>query len=405
MSTIKNRGSFVKRSTFLVLAYLMLLAMGSSANLCAPSEIGFREWELIRYGTNRTYNPQWFPSGNSIAISFGDGDTYVVRSDGSSLRRISSGKGDYEVDYSPDISPDGSRVVYATSKYKSRGELGTVHRDFEIETSRLDGSDRRRLTDTIDIDTSPAWSPDGARIAFVRLGEGSGFYTIATDGTDERLVVPFGEDVPGTRHDYGPVWSPDGRTIAFSVGYHFYKDETETTVGFRSVVYAMEVDGSGLRRLFVDSGDYYLTVAGPLAWSPDGQTIAFSYSAGSPTTPRGEWDTKLYKIGRNGDGLQEIPGSSEVVSGLGGIGSLEWSPDGANILLATGSVYLINIDGSEIHRLASGNYASWSSDGSRIAVISTDPNAVLRSMLKDGSDVRVLARINEDGRLAAGNPG
>ena len=70
---------------------------------------------------------------------------YIVRSDGSDLRRISASIGEYDIDYWPDISPDGSRVVYSTSRHRSKRPS---HRNYEIETSKLDGSDRRRLTDT-----------------------------------------------------------------------------------------------------------------------------------------------------------------------------------------------------------------------------------------------------------------
>ena len=325
----------------------------------------------------------------------GHGVTHVVTSDGSDLRRISHGNG---VDYSADISPDSSRVVYATSKHKTRDVWGGAIANFEIETSRLDGSDRRRLTENIYLDASPAWSPDGERIAFVKLGaDDRGFYTIAPDGTDERLVAPFGEDVRGTVPDLGPVWSPDGRTIAFAAGYRSHNSQW-------NVVYTVEADGSGLRRLFVDKGDYFLTRIMHITWSPDGQRIAFSYTTGSQTTPRGEWDTKLYIVGRDGDGLQEIPGSSEAVSGLGGIANLEWSPDGAEILIASGGVFLINTEDFELRKVAGQGIATWSPDGSRIAVFSEARDDWLVSMQKDGSDVRVLMRLDEDGRLVAGNP-
>src|SRR5439155_14073331 len=73
----------------------------------------------------------------------------------------------------------------------------------------------RRLTSGID-DTTPRWSPDGTRIAFVRAVEKDGkrqpgqLYLLQMDGGEARVVT----DV--TSGAAGPVWSPDGKQIAFT---------------------------------------------------------------------------------------------------------------------------------------------------------------------------------------------
>ena len=67
---------------------------------------------------------------------------------------------------------------------------------------------------------------------------------------------------------YAPAWSPDSRTIAFS--------GRTGTKPFQ--LYAIGVDGKGLRRLTQASEDAFEP-----AWSPDGQTIAYS-RAGSIVT-------------------------------------------------------------------------------------------------------------------------
>ena len=81
------------------------------------------------------------------------------------------------------------------------------------------GGEPRRLTRTPRLyETTPAWSPDGSRIAFTRwtnLGQSDGksvVYIINRDGTGERLILAkryFGH------YPFSLAWSPDGRTLAF----------------------------------------------------------------------------------------------------------------------------------------------------------------------------------------------
>jgi TolB protein len=101
-----------------------------------------------------------------------------------------------------------------------------------------DGSNLVRLTDHAADDTSPAWSPDGSRIAF----------ETTRDGYAEVYVLPVGGgeavNVSNTplATDLGPTWSPDGGRIAF------YSDRDGDWD-----VYVMNSDGSDAAKLTGDS--------------------------------------------------------------------------------------------------------------------------------------------------------
>lgn len=71
---------------------------------------------------------------------------------------------------------------------------------------RTDGTGLKQLTTGSKTATEPAFSPDGKRLVFARLG--SGIYRMNVDGTGVRRLTSGGRDIY-------PVWSPDGTRIAF----------------------------------------------------------------------------------------------------------------------------------------------------------------------------------------------
>ena len=75
-----------------------------------------------------------------------------------------------------------------------------------------DGSDVRQLThDDVD-EFAPSWSPDSARIAYVRQEDGQHIRVMAADGSDDRTVMS------GPMRQWYPTWSPDGQRLADESG-------------------------------------------------------------------------------------------------------------------------------------------------------------------------------------------
>ena len=152
----------------------------------------------------------WSPSGRLVAFDSDRGDPngfsaiYVMNANGRKIRRITTPARPLS-DYEPRFSPDGKRLVFA----RARGAADNA--PAALFTVRLDGSGLHRLTPfTLHVGASD-WSPSGKQIVFEAYPNGAygDIYVIdATGGTPLNLTHD-----PAGQAD--PVWSPDGRKILF----------------------------------------------------------------------------------------------------------------------------------------------------------------------------------------------
>jgi TolB protein len=109
-----------------------------------------------------------------------------------------------------------------------------------------EGGNLRRLTYTGYYNTSPAWSPEGDKIAYVSTIAGKGEIVVINPRGSEfgRLTYTGGNE--------DPCWSPNGKYLAYSSKQGGVKD-----------IYLMRADGSGRRRITFGGGDNMAP-----AWSP-----------------------------------------------------------------------------------------------------------------------------------------
>jgi len=125
-----------------------------------------------------------------------------MRSDGTNQVRLTNSPA---LDFEPDWSPDGTRIVFTTD----RDNAG-----YEIYVMNADGTVPVRVTANIGADFQPNWSPDGQRIAFQSNRDGNlEVYVMDADGSNQtRLTTTPSQQAlfVGT-----PVWSPDGTRIAY----------------------------------------------------------------------------------------------------------------------------------------------------------------------------------------------
>jgi TolB protein len=213
-----------------------------------------------------------------------------------------------------------------------------------------DGEDITPLTPAGQTALSPAWSPDGQRIAFTLLGEGRGGIVVQSVAGGNSFVVPGSQ----TALNITPVFSPDTRTLAFA-----HSDERGTDIYTANVV-----DRCCAQRLTVGRFADNLSPT----FSPDGRRIAFiSTRAGPP---------QLYVMAADGTD-QELLAPFDY-GATGSTNAPEWSPDGANVVFhreVSGSpqIFLVDVAGRRVRQLTSSGRnedPTWAPDGRHVAFIS-----------------------------------
>ena len=252
-----------------------------------------------------------------------------------------------------------------------------------IFTVNPDGSEVTQVTESPGYDYGPAWSPDGAKIAFTRTdvvtmpgqtGQ-SDIWAVNSDGSGLTKLT----NDPGIDGD--PAWSPDSAQIAFSS----YREGVENFE-----IFAMNSDGSVLRQL-TNAGDGYVS-ASP-SWSPDGATIAFA--RGGQTI-----QSDICVMSAYGGGEVKLTSTPEFES------SPDWSPDGSTIVFTRDSqsfgsgIFSVAGTGGDVRQVVTPGGegdAAWSPDGSEIVYVARGPSgsAAIWTMNADGTD-RVLVADNGD---------
>lgn len=198
-------------------------------------------------------------------------DLWVANSDGSAPRRIPLRAG---TEFSPSLSPAGHAVAFIRIDAQDRAHLLKVDVDgaFEIEMAEEGIAGER-------INATPAWSPDGERIAYAAGPPGRlDLWVVGLDGRNRRRLT----EEEGSAFD--PAWSPDGRRIAY----------VRSTSHSASDLVILDVQTGARRALGLAGANRH-----PL-WSPAGDRLVFS------STLDGGPDTDLFSIGIDGQSLQRI---------------------------------------------------------------------------------------------------
>lgn len=255
---------------------------------------------------------------------------YVMRIDGSSVRRISDGRGKTTCGW---FFPGDEHLFFASTTAHdsvcppkpdpSKGYVWPLDR-YDIYTVNRDGSGLKRITHYDVYTAEGVLSPDGKKIVFTSLKDGDlEIYTMNPDGTDVRRLT----NTPG--YDGGAWWSPDGKQIVYRANHptdsaelKAYRDLLAQRLVRPSKVelYLMNADGSNQRQITHLGGANF----GP-SWTPDGKRIIFSSNYMNPRS--GNFD--LFMIDPDGSNLEQVT-FDESFDGFP-----MFSPDGKKLVWAS----------------------------------------------------------------------
>jgi TolB protein len=255
---------------------------------------------------------------------------YVMRTDGSGVRQVSSGEGRVTCGY---FFPGGERILYASTKAsgpecppppdRSQAYVWPLY-DYELYTARPDGSDVRPLAPAPrSYNAEGTISKDGWLVFTSTRNGDLDLYRVRLDGTGlQQLTNAVG-------YDGGAFFSADGKRLVYRASRPATPDELadyRALLAQRLVrpgkleLYVMNADGTGVRQV---------TRLGAASFAPffhpDGKRIVFASNVGDPQGRNFD----IYLVNDDGTGLERIT-TNETFDGFP-----MFSPDGKQLVFAS----------------------------------------------------------------------
>jgi Tol biopolymer transport system component len=185
--------------------------------------------------------------------------------------------GEQRANVEPDVSPDGTTVVFAS--VASTGESAILR--LSLKTGRVLSLTNATAGAVPVADREPRWSPDGLNVAFTTtVGADMQIAVVNRDGTGYRQLTN------DTYFNTAPAWSPDGKSLV----YASYRGPAKDAKG--NAIDPLRANGWSLVRVDVATRaqtTLWTAPSGPIlgpVWSPDGSAVAFvgQVISGLPTS-------------------------------------------------------------------------------------------------------------------------
>jgi acylaminoacyl-peptidase len=321
----------------------------------------------------------------------------------------------------PQISPDGSRIVYV----RNSADIASDHRVSNLWIINADGSRHSALTTGTHSDSSPRWSPDGTRLAFISDRDGKPQLYVGWMDSGQIAKLTDLENSPS-----GLSWSPDGTQLAFTSVVPAAPPKIATLPAapegakwadapkvYENLIYRFNGPGylkPGYAQVFIISADggapRQLTTgnfphgAGDFGgsnaiWAPEGKSVILSMN-GTPNFEYEPLHTEIFEISTVDGSVKQLthrngPNNEPAIS-----------PDGKLIAYTgfddryqghqTTYLYICNRDGSNPHAASSKldrdvSSPHWSADGKGLFVTYPDQGDSKLAYLPLDGTAKVLA--------------
>lgn len=243
-------------------------------------------------------------------------------------------------DRDPDLSPDGTRLFYASSAFGP---------DLDLYVRTVGSNSATRITQWPGHERFPKPNPASPRtLAFCSNRDGTWRIYVMADCLERPgEAAPVS---PPTQHALHPSWSRDGRRLAFSAAPD--PENGPWTLHVLDVATGAVTALEGVDGLLPE-------------WSPGGDRLVFQRMR-----RRDDWHGSLWTVELSGGSARDLTAvyASEEAAAI----NPAWSPDGRRIAFATagpggGDVWVVDADGSHPSRLTSTGsiegMPAWGSDG------------------------------------------
>ncbi|MFA5984907.1 MAG: Tol-Pal system beta propeller repeat protein TolB [Methylococcaceae bacterium] len=189
------------------------------------------------------------------------------------------------------------RIIYITGQSK-----GNKPGAFQLQVADSDGFAPQTIASSPEPLMSPAWSPDGRKVAYVSFEKKTAAIFVQTLATGERIKVA---EFPGING--APAWSPDGQKLALTLS----KDGSPD-------IYILNLVSRSLTKMTQS----YAIDTEP-TWSPDGSYIVFTSDRGGKP--------QLYMMPSSGGQEKRLTFTGDYNAGA------SFSPDGKNLVMVHGN--------------------------------------------------------------------
>jgi TolB protein len=242
----------------------------------------------------------------------GNDELYMMDYDGANQTRLTFNT---VIDYSPAWSPDGTRIAYTSYQQLTAGlYILDVYEG------------KRAVASTRGGNFSPCWSPDGKKLAFNSSMDGNQEIYVAEIESNPTRTGKIRRLTFNPASDISPAWSSNGREIAFT-----------SDRGGTPQIYIMDAEGSNVRRVSF-GGSYHDSPA----WAPTGDRIVY--------VSRVEEIFDLYVLSLRTNQIMKLTENRARNE------SPNWSPDGRHIVFASNlrggiQIFAIDSDGASFRQL------------------------------------------------------